>query len=60
MGPHLIVPIAPFLHCVVDTAAALTTGNFHFVAALAKKYPHCVAKLYAPEDHNPIVLSVII
>ncbi len=35
-------------------------GNFHFVAALAKKYPHCVAKLYVPEDYNPIVLSGIV
>jgi hypothetical protein len=56
----LIVPIAPFLRCVVDTAAALMTGNFHFVAALAKKYPHCVTKLYVPEDYNPIVLSGIV
>ncbi len=30
------------------------------MAALAKKYPHCVAKLYAPEDYNPIVLSGIV
>ncbi len=45
---------------MVDTAAALTTGNFHFVAALAKRYPHCVAKLYAPEDYKPIVLSGIV
>ncbi len=45
---------------MVDTAAALTTGNFHFVAALAKRYPHCVAKLYAPKDYNPIVLSGIV
>jgi hypothetical protein len=50
----------PVLHCVVDTAAALTTGNFHFVAALAKKYPHCIAKIYVPEDYNPIVLSGIV
>ncbi len=30
------------------------------MAALAKKYPHCIAKLYAPKDYNPIVLSGII
>ncbi len=53
-------PDCPNLHCVVDTAAALTMGNFHFVAALAKKYPHCVAKLYVPEDYNPIILSGIV
>ena len=44
----------------MDTAAALTTGNFHLVAALAKKYPHCVNKIYVPEDYNPIVLSGIV
>jgi hypothetical protein len=47
------------LRCVVDMAAAFTTGNFHFVAPLAKKYPHCLAKLYVPEDYNPIILSGI-
>jgi hypothetical protein len=60
LGSSLDCPDCPILRCVVDTAAALTTGNFHFVAALAKKYPHCVAKLYAPEDYNPIVLSGIV
>jgi hypothetical protein len=48
------------VHCVVDTAAALSTGNFHFVAAVAKRYPHCIAKLFIPKDYNPIVLSGII
>jgi hypothetical protein len=60
LGSTLDCPDCPILRCVVDTAAALTTGNFHFVVALAKKYPHCVAKLYAPKDYNPIVLSGIV
>ncbi len=60
LGATLDCPGCLILRCVVDTAAALTTGDFHFVAALAKKYPHCVAKLYAPEDYNPIVLSGIV
>ncbi len=60
LGATLDCPDCPILHCVVDTAAALTMVNFHFVAALAKKYPHCVAKLHAPEDYNPIVLSGIV
>jgi hypothetical protein len=60
LGSTLDCPDCPILRCVVDTAAALTTGNFHFVAALAKKYPHCIAKLYAPKDYNPIVLSGIV
>ena len=50
----------PVLRCVVDTAAALTTGNFHFVAAVAKCYPHCVAKIFVPNDYSPIVLSGIV
>ncbi len=40
--------------------AAHTTGNFHFVAAIAKCYPHTVAKIFVPEDYNPIVLSGIV
>jgi hypothetical protein len=48
------------MRCVVDTAAALSTGNFHFVAVVAKRYPHCVAKIYVPKDYNPIVLSGIV
>jgi hypothetical protein len=50
----------PVVHCVVDTAAALSTGNFHFVVAVAKRYPHCVARLFVPKDYNPIVLSGIV
>jgi hypothetical protein len=45
---------------MVDTGAALNTGNYSFVAAIAKRYPHCVAKVYLPEDHSPIILSGVI
>ncbi len=48
------------LRFIVDTAAALTTGNFHFVAAVAKRHPHCVAKIFVPNDYSPIVLSGIV
>jgi hypothetical protein len=60
LGNTLDCADCPVLRCVVDTAAALMTGNFHFIAALAKKYPHCVTKIYVPEDYNPIVLSGIV
>jgi hypothetical protein len=60
LGSTLDCLDCPILRCVVDTVAALTLGNFHFVATLAKKYPHCVAKLYVPEDYNPIILSGIV
>ncbi len=35
-------------------------GMFYFVATVAKPYPHCVAKIFVPEDYNPIVLSGIV
>jgi hypothetical protein len=60
LGSMLDCPDCPVLHCVVDTAVSLITGNFHFVAALAKKYPHCIAKLDVLKDYNPIVLSGIV
>jgi len=50
----------PMLRCVLDTAAALTTGNFHFFAKVAKAFPHCVAKIYTPKDYSPILLSGIV
>jgi hypothetical protein len=49
-GTELGCANCPVIHCVVDTAAALSTGNFHFVAAVAKQYAHCVAKLIVPKD----------
>jgi hypothetical protein len=60
MGTKLDCPKCPVLRCVVDTAVALMMGNFHFVAAVAKHYIHCVAKIFVPEDYNPIVLSGIV
>jgi hypothetical protein len=59
-GTELGCSNCPVIRCVVDTAAALSTGNFHFVAAVAKQYPHCVAKLFVQKDYNPIVLSGIV
>jgi hypothetical protein len=48
------------IRCVLDTAAALCTGNYHFFAAIAKRYPHCVAKMCLPEDYSPIILSGVV
>ena len=59
-GTELGCANCPVIRCVVDTAAALSTGNFHFVTAVAKQYPHCIAKLFVPKDYNPIVLSGIV
>ena len=60
LGTVLDCPNWPVIRCVVDTAAALSTGNFHFMAAVAKQYPHCIAKLFVPKDYNPIILSGIV
>jgi hypothetical protein len=60
LGTDLDCPNCPIVQCVVDTAAALSTGNFHFVAAVAKRYPHCIKKIYVSKDYNPIVLSGIV
>jgi hypothetical protein len=60
LGLELDDPSCPVLCCVVDTAAALTTVTFHFVTAIAKRYPHCIAKIFVPEDYNPNVLSGIV
>jgi hypothetical protein len=40
---------------VIDTAAALCTGNSHLLSAIAKQYPCCVAKIFLPKDYSPII-----
>ena len=60
LGSSLGDSDCPAIRCVVDTAAALTTGNLHFFAALAKAYPHTVASVHSPKDYSPITLSGIV
>ncbi len=59
-GADLDSPNCPSICCAVDSCAALTTGNFHFFASVAKRYPHCVSKIYTPDNYDPIVLSGIV
>jgi hypothetical protein len=59
-GPNLDCPNCPSIRCAVDSCATLTRGNFHFFALVAKHFPHCVAKMYTPDDYAPIVLSGVI
>ncbi len=59
-GANLDCPNCPSIRCAVNLCAALTTGNFHFFALVAKRFPHCVAKIYTPKDYAPIVLSGIL
>ena len=51
---------SPTVMCVVDTAAALTTGNLFFVTKLAKMFPHCVAKISTADDYAPVTLTGIV
>jgi hypothetical protein len=50
LGSDFYNESCPEVCAIVDTAAALSMGKFHFVLAIAKKFPHCLAKLYVPED----------
>jgi hypothetical protein len=59
-GPDMDMAGCPAIRCAVDTCTALLTGNFHFFSAMAKHYPHCLAKLLAPANYVPIVLSGIV
>jgi hypothetical protein len=59
-GTELDCPNSPSICCAVDLCAALLTGNFHFFAPLAKRFPHCLAKVYAPQDYAPIILSGVV
>jgi hypothetical protein len=60
LGNDLDCPNCPSIRCAVDTCAALSTGSFHFFAAIAKRSPHCVAKIFAPNEYAPIILSGIV
>jgi hypothetical protein len=59
-GANLDCPNCPSICCAIDSCAALTTGNFHFFALVAKHFPHCIAKMYTPDDYATIVLSEIV
>jgi hypothetical protein len=60
LGQVLGCSKCPAIRCVVDTAAALNTGNLHYYAAIAKAFPHTVVAIFSTVDHNPIVLSGIV
>ncbi len=66
--PHMVLQLGqvlgcskcPAIHCVVNTAAALNTGNLHYFVAIAKAFSLTVAAIYSAADHNPIILSGIV
>jgi hypothetical protein len=45
LGTNLVNESCPEIRAIVDTVAALSTGNFHFVSTIAKIFSHCLAKL---------------
>jgi len=59
-GTTLDCPNSPSVRCAVDSCAALSTGSFHYFASLAKRFPHCLAKVFAPQDYTLIVLSGVV
>jgi hypothetical protein len=59
-GADLDCPNCPSICCSVDLCAALMTGNFHFFASVAKRFPHCVSKIFTPKEYAPTVLSGIV
>ncbi len=46
--------------CVVNTVAALKTGNLYFLAEISKAYPHTVASIHSPADYSSITVSGIV
>ena len=60
LGNDLDCPNCPSIRCAVDTCTALSTGSFHFFTAIAKRFPHCVARIFTPNDYSPIILSGIV
>jgi hypothetical protein len=58
-GTTLDCPNSPSVCCAVDSCI-LSTGNFHYFASLAKRFPHCLTKVFAPQDYAPIVLSGVV
>jgi hypothetical protein len=66
--PHIIMQLGSILggldcrsiRAIINTATAFTTGNLHFIAFIAKTFPHTVVAVYAPHDYAPITLSGIV
>jgi len=52
-GTTLDCPNSPSVRCAVDSCAALSTGNFHYFASLAKRFLHCLAKVGAALQNFP-------
>ena len=60
LGPNYETPNCPDVRCAIDTCAGLNTGSFDYLMALAKRYPHCLYRLYTSKEYVPITLSGIV
>ena len=60
MGTSVEEKDCPNLRCVVDTGAALSTANFHYMETVTCQYPHILKQVYLPADYAAIVLSGIV
>ena len=68
MFPHIYLQLgtslndanSPAVGCVVDSAAAVTTGYLPYWLKIAKTFPHCVSRVYSEENYEPITLSGIV
>ena len=60
LGSELNGSNTPSVRVVVDTAAGITVGNFYYWAMIAKTFPHCLSKVFAPQDYSPIRLTGIV
>jgi hypothetical protein len=60
LGQDLNSSNCPTICCVINTAAALSMGNLHFFAAIAKAYPKTVVAIHTQADFLPIILSGIV
>ena len=60
LGPTEETPNCPDIRCAVDTCAGLNTGSYRYLMALARKFPHCLYRIYTSEQFAPIVLSGIV
>ncbi len=60
LGQDLNSSNCPVIHCIINTAVVLSTGNLHFFAIIAKAYPKTVAAIHTQADFLPIIFSGIV
>jgi len=49
LGPTAETPNCPDIRCAVDTCAGLNTGSYRYLMALARKFPHCLYRIYTSD-----------